>query len=139
MTTIINLPLPPSTNNLFRNWTDAEKARGRHLQPNGKQKKGRPKSERYCSWLNAAGWELKLQKPKPVKGRVHITITLSERSRLDLGNCEKAVVDLLVEHRIIEGDSKAFVRGITLLWGAVEGVRVSVQPIKAIESQSLAA
>ena len=52
MSTMLDLPLPPSVNRLWRS------NRGRvHRAP------------RYLSWLKAAGWELVLQKPAPYRHR----------------------------------------------------------------------
>ncbi len=48
----ITLPLPPSVNALYRNVA----------------KRGRVKTERYNTWLQAAGWALKEQKPGKVEG-----------------------------------------------------------------------
>ncbi len=50
--TTITLPFPPSVNGTFR------KHNGSHL------------SERYREWRDAAGWELKAQRPQPIKGKV---------------------------------------------------------------------
>jgi hypothetical protein len=46
----------------------------------------------------------------------------------DVANREKAAVDLLVAHYVILGDSKKYVRQITLRWADVAGVRVTVTP-----------
>ena len=47
---IINMPFPPSTNNLFINVT-----------------KGRIPSARYADWRQAAGWSLKAQHPRSIR------------------------------------------------------------------------
>lgn len=109
----LNLPLPPSTNELFFNL------------PKG----GRAKTRAYESWIEEAGWELKRQKQKPVKGRVSIEYLVSEDTGCDLGNLEKAATDLLVTHNLIEGDSRKIVREITMRWRAgMTGIQVLVRP-----------
>jgi Holliday junction resolvase RusA-like endonuclease len=110
----IGLPMPPSTNNLFRN-----KGRARERTP------------QYDAWIKAAGWQLVAQRPPPVRGRVSILIEVSDAESTDtwdVANREKATVDLLVSHRIIPGDSKRWVREITMRWANCEGVRVTVRP-----------
>lgn len=47
----------------------------------------------------------------------------------DLGNLEKATTDILVEHQVIEADSKRIVRKITLNWSKdIVGARVCISP-----------
>lgn len=115
-----DLPIPPSTNQLFRN------VKG----------KGRVRTERYNTWINAAGWELKAQKPKPVTGPVSLTIAVNEKkTRADLGNLEKAAVDLLVAHGVIEDDKPSIVRSIHLYWCAhTDRCSVAVAPVPALEA-----
>lgn len=110
---VIVLPMPPSTNNLF-----ASKAQRRF------------RSAEYDGWINEAGYRLNAQRPARTAGKVTLLIEVEEPKtarRQDVANREKAVVDLLVTHRIIEGDDQRFVREITLRWAPVEGVRVTVK------------
>lgn len=111
--TTITLPVPPSANNLFRN-----------------VRKGRVVTERYQSWLNAAGWELQSQRIAPIDGPVHLAIAINEKkTRCDLGNCEKATVDLLVKHGVIADDNKRVVRSISLYWSPnVDRCEVTITP-----------
>lgn len=113
---MIQLPFPPSTNNLFA--TVSRK---------------RIKSEAYKSWLTAAGWELKAQNPTPIKGAFRFSMVCypPDRRRRDLDNLAKAPLDLLKTHGVIEDDSLS--RSIHLEWA--EGpmmvpahVRVTVEP-----------
>jgi crossover junction endodeoxyribonuclease RusA len=111
---VLKLPMPPSTNNLFVN-------KGR----------GRVRSDVYEAWIKEAGYRLNAQRPRPVMGRVSLLIEVSDAESTDtwdVANREKAAVDLLVKHRIISGDSKRFVREITMRWAQVEGARVTVRP-----------
>lgn len=121
MTTVsLNLPFPPSTNALFFN----------------RAGKGRVKSDRYRTWATAAGWDLKSQKPSKIAGPYELHLILERKSgRRDLGNLEKAISDLLVEHQIIEDDSLA--ERIILEWGAVKGCRVIVR--EAVSALKVAA
>jgi Holliday junction resolvase RusA-like endonuclease len=109
---VMNLPCPPSANRIWR------KGRGRVYR-----------SEAYNKWTANVGWELKVIRAKPIKGRVRIEIAVSEKSRIDLDNHGKPTIDALVTHGIIEGDSKKTVRSIALKWDAtVKGIQVTVAP-----------
>lgn len=111
------LPMPPSVNNLFAN------VPGR----------GRVKSDRYRIWKQAAGWEVQGQiKAARIGGPVEITYTLEDGgSKADLGNHEKALTDLLVDLRVIDGDGPQIVRAIKLQWGAVTGACVRIDRSEA--------
>jgi Holliday junction resolvase RusA-like endonuclease len=116
--TVINLPTPPSVNNLFFN---------------GKAGKGRIKTPEYQDWIREAGTLLAIQRPRGVPGKVSLLIEVGEPKtarRMDVANREKAAVDLLVSHRIIEGDDQRFVREITLRWAPIEGIRMTIQSLQ---------
>ena len=99
MLTFENLPIPPSGNNLF----PSSKRGGRFISP------------RYRAWRKEAG--LMLRGAVGMRGPVVLEYLFEDgATRADLGNLEKAVTDLLVTHRIIEGDGPAIVRSITLAW-----------------------
>ena len=113
---VINLLMPPSTNNLFLN------AHGGAAR--------RPRSPEYRAWAEAAGWSLASQRPRQVPGRVSLLIEVEEpktKRRQDCTNRIKAVEDLLVEHGVIEGDDQRFVREVTVRWADVTGVRISIR------------
>jgi Holliday junction resolvase RusA-like endonuclease len=85
---MIELPLPPSTNNLFINLPG----------------KGRVRSGAYKAWerqasasLTFASWDM------PTKPYT-VTIRLNMDHRGDIDNRVKAVLDLLVRHGVLEGD-----------------------------------
>lgn len=103
--------VPPSTNNLYFN------ARG----------KGRVKTERYKGWLNAAGWDVALAKPKLMQCPVKITILINRpNKRSDIDNRNKALIDLLVKHGVLIDDNQ--VESLTTEWSnAVNGCRVFVE------------
>jgi transposase len=89
---IIDLPLPPSVNRLWRS------NRGRVHR-----------SAPYAAWLKEAGWTLAQQRPKAIPGCVSIVIAAGkpDKRRRDLDNIAgKAVLDLLTKHGVIEDDSK---------------------------------
>lgn len=89
---IIDLPLPPSVNNLFVN----------------AGKRGRVISKPYKAWRDVAGWQLARQRPGAIKGRYALEIYIQSDARADIGNLEKACSDLLVAHRVIEDDALAW-------------------------------
>lgn len=85
---MIQLPLPPSTNNLFINLPG----------------RGRVRSGAYKAWekrartaLTFASWDM------PARPYA-ITIRLNMDHRGDIDNRTKAVLDLLVKHKVIDGD-----------------------------------
>ncbi len=99
-----HLPRPPSTNTLYRNVTHDERVRAWRL---GNKLPGRLKTERYRTWLNAAGWHVKAARLVPLKGNIKIDILVArkDKRRRDLDNLVKPTQDLLVKHAIIEDDS----------------------------------
>lgn len=109
MITINLSDLPPSTNGLFANLPG----------------KGRVKTERYRTWLNAAGWQIKAQRPGRIAGEVSLAIAMKRpRANADLSNRIKALEDLLVEHQVIDDDQH--VVSLTVRWREEPGCMVTV-------------
>src|ERR1700730_14169221 len=108
----INLPRPPSLNNMFAN----KKSGGRHI------------TEAYEVWRVESGWLIKQARCKPIKGQVSISLLVEDTGQRDLSNAGlKSIEDLLVTHGLIEGDDRRYVRSISLGWSTeVNGVAVSV-------------
>jgi crossover junction endodeoxyribonuclease RusA len=88
----MSLPYPISVNAMYRN------APG----------KGRVKTERYKTWVQAAGWSIRAARPKRLEGAFILEMNLytADQRRRDVDNCVKPILDLLVEHQLIEDDSK---------------------------------
>lgn len=65
-----------------------------------------------------------------IAGRYQITITLDENKlRIDPGNTEKSLHDLMKRYGLIMDDSKKYCRGIHIVFGeAPEGARVTITP-----------
>lgn len=61
-----------------------------------------------------AGYQLNLQRPTRLTGKVGIEIACPRNGRRDLANHEKAVCDLLVKHKIIPDDRH--IERLTLRW-----------------------
>ena len=124
MKTIIRVGhVPPSTNGLYAN------IRG----------KGRVKTERYCTWLSAAGWDMKRYHNQKWTEPVYLTIRLGKlRANADVSNRIKAIEDLLVLHEIIPGDSIEWVKSVTVTVSKVpfEGAEII---ITSAQSEELAA
>ncbi len=110
MTTIFTLPIPPTLNNLFYNRCGG----------------GRGKSTRYMTWIRAAGWRIKEQRPVAVLGPVSIVLTFQHpgNKKKDLDNLAKAPLDLLVLHRLIDDDSQ--VQELTLRWADIKDMQVEI-------------
>lgn len=107
-----NLPFPPSTNNLFIN------LRGR----------GRVKSPEYRKWRDQARLWLVAQGAGEFKGQAHVSIDLDDKERGDCDNRAKPVLDILVDHGILQGDSKKHVRRVSVGWEKLDGCRVTIRP-----------
>ena len=122
--TMLRLPLPPSVNALYANMPG----------------KGRVRTKRYLTWLNAAGWAIKQTKPKPKKIKGNYSLWLycerPDRRCRDLGNTLKAIEDVLVQHGIIADDSLA--ADIHLYWAGT-GYECEVQIEAALPAQRMAA
>lgn len=98
----VTLPFPPSINRLYR------AVGGRSIL-----------SEAYRLWKTEAGLTLNSQRPKKVAGKVSVTVELCapDKRRRDADNAgTKAVLDLLVNHQIIEADDSRILREITARW-----------------------
>lgn len=101
--TTIELPWPPSVNNLFNGG-------GRRFISSG-----------YRRWRTAAEWSIVAARIQPVAGPVRIAITLhppDSRPR-DADNYNKPILDALVRTRVIADDHRGVVRGVASEWGAV--------------------
>jgi Holliday junction resolvase RusA-like endonuclease len=98
-------PQPPSTNNLFRNVPG----------------KGRVRTRAYKQWIERAGWEVKIQRPVPVEGRVRMLI--EGVMRIDVDNV-KAIPDLAKKLGII-GDDR-LVRDLRIIGADVDPGSVTV-------------
>jgi Holliday junction resolvase RusA-like endonuclease len=112
---VIQLSMPPTLNNLFIN-----KGRGRIDSP------------KYAVWKRLAGWELLRQHPPRIKGPVSVLIEVSlaeSNDTWDLCNREKAAMDLLVTHGVIQGDNRPIMREFAMRWADVAGVRVTITGI----------
>lgn len=113
----IDLPFPPGLNNLFFNIPS--------------QRGGRGITDDYKQWRRISGLELMRQRPGCVYGQVEVTLTFREpthKRRIDLDGLCKAVLDLAVEHQVIEGDDRRYVRKITLAWcDSAQGARVEIR------------
>ena len=113
--TVILLPMPPTDNHLF-----AGKGRRRF------------RSDKYEAWIEEAGWALASQRPPQALGGVSVLIEVSERESTnawDLTNRHKSVLDLLVKHKIIQGDNRQYVRKFAMEWADIDGIRVTVTAI----------
>ncbi|CAH1657674.1 putative Crossover junction endodeoxyribonuclease RusA [Hyphomicrobiales bacterium] len=103
-TVVIQLPVPPSANRIWR-------IAGTRLTKNGKRAPNVIKSPAYRAWQDEAGWLLRSQRPGRVAGAYDLTITLP-KVRIDPDNAVKGASDILVKHNIIDDDK--FARRITI-------------------------
>lgn len=111
----IETSFPPSVNNLFKN------AGNRRVL-----------SKEYAAWREANGWEIQLKKPGKIGGQVRIDIKLECGRRVDIDNCSKALLDLLVTNGVITGDGPAVVKDLRLRFDPrITGAVVEIFPIPA--------
>lgn len=115
MTIVLELPAPPSVNNLFLNL--------------GKGK-GRTRSPEYRAWQAEAGWLVQASRQSRIDGPVSVWLYVEENSRRDLDGYAKAALDLLVAHRLIQDDRNKYVRELHAKWSpSQQGIRVTVFPL----------
>lgn len=127
---LLNLPRPPSTNNLFRTLSG----------------KGRVRTTRYKTWIRAAGNELIAQRQRHMAGpvRLHIQFGRDKRAdgspstrKLDIDNYAKGTLDLLTKHHLIDDD--AFVEELYLRWtDDVSSKRMMVTVVEAMNAEDAA-
>jgi Holliday junction resolvase RusA-like endonuclease len=107
---------PPGTNQIWRAY------KGRNIL-----------SARYRAWRNLAGKQLMVQRARPVTGPVLVSIELvcPQKRSFDLDNRIKPVLDLLVEHKIIDADDVGTVKAInvTFGYGGFVGARIGIEAI----------
>lgn len=97
----VTMPFPPSVHGLYR----------------GGRWRGDP-SPAYKAWRDEAGYRLNRQCRVQLAGPVRIIIRLvpPDAKERDSDNYVKAVLDLLVAHRVIEGDDSRIVRSHYVEW-----------------------
>jgi Holliday junction resolvase RusA-like endonuclease len=107
----VTLPLPPSTNSLYRNV----------------QGKGRVKSRVYARWLYPAIEEIwhQVRADRGVRGPVSLTFCVPARMRGDIDNRLKATIDALVKSNRIDDDKH--VSSITIQRGGAEAGTILVK------------
>lgn len=110
---VLDLPIPPSANNLFFNLS---------------HRKGRARSPAYMSWIIEAGYHIQTARQKPLEGPVCVSLSVPENGRRDLDGYWKPVLDLLVKHRLIPDDRNKIVRELHAGWSDSDLCRVTVTP-----------
>jgi crossover junction endodeoxyribonuclease RusA len=90
----LDLPVPPSTNNLFVNRRPGQ---------------GRARGPAYRAWLKEAGWEIVQQRlpwaHPTLRVRLRVQIDAQLKLNRDLDNSIKAILDLLVKMGVIADDN----------------------------------
>ena len=115
MTSSIALPFPPSTNRLWR------VVDGRAIC-----------SKSYREWIEAAGAELMSQRPRKHQGPVAVSIRVGmpDGRKRDLDNLQKACLDLLRRHGVIEDDHSEILPDLSISIGeGFVGARVEVRAL----------
>lgn len=109
----IQLPFPPSVNDMFLN--NKRKGRGRIPSPD------------YRAWKADASEALYRQSPRLVLGRCEVRIDLDDRRKGDADNRAKPVLDALVTHGVLGGDSKKYVKRVSIGWEKADGCIVTIR------------
>ncbi len=109
----VHLPFPPTANNLFSN---IRGSRG-----------GRVISKAYKAWRLKAALSIYQQSLIPIMGPIKVEIWLGRPSQAkrDIDNYIKALLDALVNHRLIEGDH--LVQSLRVSWCSKPGAKVVVE------------
>jgi hypothetical protein len=111
-TITLDLPIPISVNRLRRvDWASNRARKEYYL--------------RTDLWLSAYG-----PRPAPVRvitGAYELEIQIPEKSRLDLDNHVKSLIDYLVEREFVAGDHKKFLRGYSVKWAPIETCRIIIK------------
>lgn len=115
------IKVPPSVNELFANVKHPKTpaAKGRNITP------------RYAAWRALAKHQLALMKPPALAGAYQVTLSYCEdETKADIENLAKAMLDLLVDGKVLEDDRGAFVRRVIVEWGEhPTGVMIRLDPV----------
>lgn len=106
----IDLPFPPPLSACFTNRVGKSKA--------GAPFVARAETKRYKAWQKEALQKIRQQRPSRFEGEVVVYVRLvapDNRAR-DAGNCDKAVMDILVKAGVIVDDSNRYVRKLIFEW-----------------------
>ncbi len=90
---------------------------------------GRAPSQILARWKREAWDAIAGQRQRFLGGPVRIAIVFADRGRSDLDARTKPVLDFLVVKGVIQDDSRAILREISLKWGDIEGCEVSIDPV----------
>lgn len=118
MTRRYSVTCPPSANDMWQ-----------------RTRNGFALSKAYKQWLTTAGLELNIQRAKPIKGPVSISIKAPANGRRDLDNHAKPVCDLLVAQKIIDGDRYKTVKAINLSWHDLPAMLIEITAPEAVGLQ----
>lgn len=125
--TRIELPFPVPLSACFKDVTFKSKA--------GQTFRKRAPTSRYEKWQKEALGMITQQRPAPVLGQVAVLVRLKapDKRERDAGNCDKAVMDILVKAGLITNDSNRYIRRLTFAW-VDEGspCEVFIKPIEAV-------
>ena len=122
------LPVPPSTNALFRNLPRRPAVAGK------KQPPGRARTKAYDTWLKTALQQLVVQKVPLIEGEISVTLVVPRGA--DLDNQLKAILDSLTKAYVIEDDSK--IGHLNVAWhhnDTVDHCVVNVQKLNHAEGE----
>ena len=112
------MPVPISTNSLFRNV----------------EKVGRVATADYKVWQRDAAARLQAQRPLPqFFGPVSITVFAGEKGvgEMDIDNTSKAYLDALVKAKVIHDDSRKWVRSARVMWTpGLRGAVIEIIPAR---------
>jgi hypothetical protein len=85
-----------------------------------------------------AGLMLNSQRPPRLDGRCRIEVQLDDRRQGDSDNRTKAVLDLLVSHKVIPGDQKKYVKGVSVDWEPIDECKVTIRKVDPWRSRTSA-
>lgn len=120
MARFTGLPMPPSTNGLWRRTRDGQVRL----------------SDTYAAWLKEAGTLMMIARQRPTRGLFMASIRMQRgRSRIDLDNGIKACLDLLQAMGLVENDKLC--ERVTATWADdADGLEIDVEPVEVVEASA---
>jgi Holliday junction resolvase RusA-like endonuclease len=114
VTTInLDLPMPPSVNRIRRiDWAGHNKHKDFRLR---------------ADLTISAAYAPNKPPRRQITGTYELEILIPERSRLDLDNCVKCLIDYLVAAEFVPDDDRRYLRGYSVRWAPIPACRVTIK------------
>jgi len=91
-------------------------------------------SAEYRKWKIAASEMLELQRPGYVPGAYGLRIAVPKKCRVDLDNTAKALIDLLHQHKLVDGDGPKHLQRLEIWRGDEEETFIQIISTKGVSN-----